>query len=41
VPNVKRLGLVTPRVRKHFEDLRIIEFEDVDPEAMDRQLGIS
>ncbi|MBW2235785.1 MAG: ferritin-like domain-containing protein [Deltaproteobacteria bacterium] len=41
VPNVKRLGLVTPRVRKHFEDLRIIEFEDVDPEAMDRQLGIA
>jgi len=41
VPNVKRLGLVTPRVRKHFEDLRIIEFEDADPEAMDRQLGIA
>ena len=41
VPNVKRLGLVTPRVRKHFEDLRIIEFEDTDPEAMDRQLGIA
>ena len=41
VPNVKRLGLVTPRVRKHFEDLRIIEFEDNDPEAMDRQLGIA
>jgi hypothetical protein len=41
VPNVKRLGLVTPRVRKHFEDLRIIEFEDNDPEALDRQLGIA
>jgi hypothetical protein len=41
VPNVKRLGLVTPRVRKHFEDLRIIEFEDADPEAMDRQLGLA
>jgi hypothetical protein len=41
VPNVKRLGLVTPRVRKHFEDLRIIEFEDFDPEAMDHKLGIA
>jgi hypothetical protein len=41
VPNVKRLGLLTPPVRKHFEELRIIEFEDNDPEAMDRQLGIA
>ena len=41
VPNVKRLGLVTPRVRKHFEDLRIIEFEDFDPEEMDRKLGLA
>ena len=41
VPNVKRLGLLTPRVRKHFEDLRILEFENLDPEAMDRKLGLA
>jgi hypothetical protein len=39
VPNLKRLGLITPRVREAFEKLEIIQFEDVDPEAQDRQLG--
>jgi hypothetical protein len=41
VPNIKRLGLLTPRVRGAFEELGIIQFEDVDPEALDRQLGLS
>jgi ribonucleotide reductase beta subunit family protein with ferritin-like domain len=41
VPNIKRLGLLTPRVREQFEKLRIIQFEDADPEAMDRQLGLA
>jgi hypothetical protein len=41
VPNVKRLGLLTPRVREQFERLQIIQFEDSDPEAMDRQLGLA
>ena len=41
VPNVKRLGLLTPRVRRGFEELGIIQFEDLDPEAMDRQLGLA
>ena len=40
VPNIKRLGLLTPRVRAHFEDLKIIQFEGYDPEAADRQLGL-
>jgi hypothetical protein len=41
VPNIKRLGLLTPRVRQGFADLEIIQFEDADPEAMDRQLGLA
>ena len=41
VPNLKRLGLITPRVRESFEKLGIIEFEDRDPEAQDRQLGFA
>jgi hypothetical protein len=41
VPNIKRLGLLSPRVRGHFEQLGIIQFENVDPEAMDRQLGLA
>jgi hypothetical protein len=41
VPNIKRLGLLTPRVRQGFADLQIIQFEDADPEAMDRQLGLA
>jgi hypothetical protein len=41
VPNVKRLGLLTPRVRRAFEEMRIIQFEDADPEAQDRALGLA
>jgi hypothetical protein len=33
VPNVKRLGLLTPYVRKGFEDLGVIEFESWEPSA--------
>jgi P-aminobenzoate N-oxygenase AurF len=40
VPNVKRLGLLTPRVRGAFEQLGVIQFEDADPEAQDRLLGL-
>ena len=39
VPNIKRLGLLTPRVRRAFEEMRVIQFEDADPEAQDRALG--
>jgi hypothetical protein len=41
VPNLKRLGLLTPRVREAFAGLGILEFEDVDPEAQDRALGLA
>ena len=41
VPNIKRLGLLTPRVRKGFEDLEIIAFENFDPESQDREMGLS
>ncbi len=41
VPNLKRLGLISPRVRKSFETLGIIQFEDFDPEEQDRQLGFA
>ena len=33
VPNVKRLGLLTPRLRKGFEELGIIHFETFEPSA--------
>jgi hypothetical protein len=41
VPNIKRLGLLTPRVRRAFEELEIIQFEDLDPEAGDRAIGLN
>jgi hypothetical protein len=40
VPNLKRLGLLSPRVREAFTRLGILEFEDADPEAQDRALGL-
>jgi hypothetical protein len=41
VPNLKRLGLLSPRVRKAFEELGILQFEDHDTEADDRALGLA
>jgi hypothetical protein len=40
VPNIKRLGLLSPRVRRGFEQLDIIRFEDFDPEQQDRAIGL-
>ncbi|MFQ5664952.1 MAG: hypothetical protein ACE5I7_00820 [Candidatus Binatia bacterium] len=40
VPNIKRLGLLTPHVRRAFEALEIIQFEDADPEVQDRAIGL-
>jgi hypothetical protein len=40
VPNTKKLGLMGSRVRKAFTDLHIIQFEDVDTDALDQQLGL-
>ena len=33
VPNTKRLGLLTPRVRKGFEELGVIQYESWDASA--------
>ncbi len=41
VPNIRRLGLLTPRVRSAFESLGILKFENFDTEAVDRELGIA
>jgi hypothetical protein len=41
VPNLKRLGLLSARVRVAFEKLEIIGFENADPEAQDRELGLA
>jgi hypothetical protein len=41
VPNIKRLGLLSDRVRQGFTRLQIIQFEDADPESLDRQLGLA
>jgi hypothetical protein len=41
VPNLKRLGLISPRVREGFERLQIIQFENFDPAAQDRELGLA
>jgi hypothetical protein len=41
VPNLKRLGLLTPRVREAFDRLGILQFEDANPEDQDRALGLA
>jgi len=41
VPNVKRLGLMTPRVRSAFAEMNILHFQDGDPVDQDRALGIT
>ncbi len=41
VPNVKRLGLLTPLVRRAFEEMGILQFEHGDPEQQDRALGLA
>ena len=40
VPNLKRIGLLTPRVRRAFEEMGILQFESSDPAAQDRALGL-
>ena len=39
VPNLKKLGLLTPRVRKAYTEMDIIKFEDFDTNEMDQRLG--
>jgi hypothetical protein len=40
VPNLRRLGLLTPRVREAFERMGILQFEMQDPDMQDRALGL-
>lgn len=41
VPNLRKLGLITPRVREAFERLDIIKFEYFDTDEQDRELGLA
>jgi hypothetical protein len=41
VPNLKRLGLLSPRVRTAFDRLGILRFENADSDAQDRALGLT
>ena len=41
VPNLRKLGLITPRVREAFERLDIIQFEHLDTADQDRELGLA
>jgi hypothetical protein len=41
VPNIRKLGLLTPHVRRGFERLAILDFEHHDSEAEDRALGLA
>ena len=41
VPNLRRLGLLSPRVRTAFDRLGILQFEDADPTAQDAALGLA
>jgi len=36
-----RLRFTTPRIREAFTRLEIIPFENLDPEAQDRDLGLA
>ncbi len=41
VPNLRRLGLLSPRVRGEFERMGILQFEHADPGAQDAALGLA
>jgi len=38
-PNLKRLGLLTPRVREAYTKMKLIQFENFDADEADRRLG--
>ena len=40
VPNINKLGLMTPRVRQRFEDLQVIQYADA-PDSATEALAIS
>lgn len=39
VPNLKKLGLLTPRVREAYTRMNLIQFEEFDSDQADRELG--
>lgn len=41
VPNLKRLGLLTPHVREGLGRLDLLRFENMDPELQEKTLGIA
>ncbi len=41
VPNLRRLGLLTPRVRAELDRMDLLVFEDADPAAQDAALGLA
>jgi len=41
VPNLKRLGLLTPRVRAALVDMDLMQFENSDPEEQEKMFGLN
>jgi len=41
VPNLKRLGLLTPRVREALAGLELLQYESYDPEYQEKRLGLA
>jgi hypothetical protein len=40
VPNLKRLGLLTPRVRAKFAELNILEFESLPDSTLEEETAM-
>jgi hypothetical protein len=40
VPNLKRLGLLTPRVRAKFAELNILDFESLPDSTVEEETAI-
>lgn len=40
VPNLRRLGLLTPRVREKFAELNILEFESLPDSTVDEDIAV-
>jgi hypothetical protein len=37
VPTVKDIGLWGPKIRKAYEDMGVIQFQDMDPDSLSEQ----
>ena len=40
VPNIRRLGLLTPRVREHFASIGVLQFEDLPDSSQDEGVTV-